>query len=141
MRNGDKPSKVLADFVEYLKSCQDLYETSKSIVKEEDLKEQDFFHALEFEDKCEVRSRTSTMIHKSRKARRQAKNDMEMVEKIVTFCRKEQTKLFVKQLKQLSAEQKSEEERLNGERIYKPRSSVWKEIQGNQKEGDSNDST
>jgi len=115
------PSEALQDFLTWMKACQDEYEASKAIVQEEESKHQDFWHALELEPKAEKRSRIATVIHNSRVRRREAKDKMQMLERVVLFARKEQTKLLFRELKKLIKEQAAEEARIYGEREYKPR--------------------
>lgn len=124
-RKEEKPSEVIVNFLDWLKQCQTDYEASKAIVNEEDMKQQDFWHMLEFEEKSEARSKTATIIHKSRVRRREAKNQVELLEKVVQFSRNERSKQFFQTLKTLVRDQRIEEERLSGKRTYNPRTSVW----------------
>ena len=123
-----KPSEVIQEFLDYLKSLSEEYEDCKAVIAEEDAKKQDFLHALEFQMNNKERSKIATIIHLSRLRRRTAKDKTEMLENVVQFFRKEQSKLFIKTLKIMLANQQKEEERLEGERTYIPRTSVWADI-------------
>ena len=124
-----KPSEILSEFITWLKTCSEDYESCRTIVNEEDAKWQDFLHALEFQGDAKERAKIATIIHRSRERRREAKDRMELLEKPVTFLRREQTKLFLKSLRVLAQDQRREEERLAGDRTYIPRTSVWSEFQ------------
>lgn len=123
-----KPSEIIQDFIEQLKAWSDEYDACKAIVSEEDGKIQDFLHGLEFQDAAKERSKIATIIHISRERRRIAKDRMELLDRVVMFFRKEQTKLFMKTLKILIADQQREEVRKAGKRTYTPRTSVWQEF-------------
>lgn len=127
--NEKKPSEVLQEFVDWLKQCQDEYEGSKAIIREEEAKEVDFFHAIEFETKSKQRSKITTIFHNSLVRRRVAKDRMQILEKVVLFSRKENSKLFFRELKRIIKEQEAEEERIFGEREYKPRTDAFGGIQ------------
>ncbi len=123
------PSEVIKDILDWVSECQTDYDTAKAIIAEEESKQQDFWHLLEFNDKCEDRSKISTVIHKSRLRRRRYKNEMELLEPLVTFLRKEQTKLLLKGFKTLIPTLERQEQRMREpEKVYKPRSSVYAEI-------------
>ena len=124
-----KPSEIVTEFLEWAKGCSAEYESCKAIVAEEDAKWQDFLHALEFQGDNKERAKIATIIHRSREHRRAAKDKMELLEKVIVFLRREQTKMFLKSLKVLIQDQQREEERLAGDRIYVPRTSVWQEFQ------------
>ena len=129
---SENPSEVLSEFLATIKSYQEEYEAAKAIVQEEEAKQQDFWHALEFEQNNKQRSKIATTIHKSRVRRREAKDRMQMLEKVVQFARREQTKLLFREIKGLVKEQTAIEERLHSKREWKPRTDA---LTG----GDSND--
>ena len=64
-----------------------------------------------------------------------------MFETVVQFFRREQTKMFIKTLKVVISTQKKEEERLNSERVYIPRTEAWGDLDTSAKGGDSDDNT
>lgn len=128
-----KPSEVIQGFVDYLKKIQDDYETAKAQVSAEEAKQQDFWHLLEFDMDSKSRAKTATVIHESRLRRRKAKNQMELLENVVLFARSERTKMFVQTIKPMLRQQISEEERLERDREYKPRTYIWDELK---KDGD-----
>ena len=53
---SENPSEVLSEFLATLKSYQEEYEAAKATVQEEEAKQQDFWHALEFEQNNKQRS-------------------------------------------------------------------------------------
>ena len=138
---SELPSETLGKVLTWIKEWTDAYETCKAVIAEEDAKEQDFLHALEFQDNNKERSKIATVVHASRKRRREAKNQMEMLETVVQFFRREQTKLFIKSLKAMLVTQQKEEERLNSDRIYIPRTAAWNDLHTPARGGDGNDNT
>lgn len=123
------PSEVLKEVLDWVNECQTEYDTAKAIIAEEESKQQDFWHLLEFNDRCEDRSKISTVIHKSRLRRRHYKNEMELLEPLITFLRREQTKLLLKGFKTLIPTLERQEQRIaEPKKEYRPRSSVYAEI-------------
>ena len=124
MKKQEKnPSDVLSEFLDFLESCQKEYERAKEDVANEDAKKQDFLHAIEFERNCKERSKISTKLHISRCRRRDGKDRMMRLEKIVSFAGSEKNKPFLRTMRGLIKEQVKTEQYLDGERIYKPRGS------------------
>ena len=137
MTKDKKPSQVIQEFIDYLKNCQDAYEEAKSQVWEEESKHQDFWHLLEFDMDSKSRAKTATVIHESRLRRRKAKNQMELLENVVQFSRQERTKMFIQTARSMLRQQIAEEERLENQREYKPRTYIWDELK--KKDGDKGD--
>lgn len=138
------PSEVLDEFLAWVEECQQDYHSAKSIIAEEELKEQDFWHLLEFTAKCEERSKIATIIHESRLRRRHYKNEMEILEPLVMLLRKEPTKTVIKAFKTASQTLKMKEEHFaSPAKEYKPRSYAYEEISKelNGKGSDNNDNT
>ena len=121
MENNKKPSEVMQEFLDFLDCCQKECETARTEVAKEDAKKQDFLHALEFEENCKERSKIATQIHLSRNRRRAAKDKVQEFEKVVAFATTERNKPFLKAMRGLIREQKTVENYLYNERIYKPR--------------------
>lgn len=138
MAKDKKPSEVIQGFLDYLKSCQEEYETAKNQVWEEEAKHQDFWHLLEFDMDSKSRAKTATAIHESRIRRRKAKNQMELLENVVQFSRNERTKMFIQSAKTLIRQQMMEEERLENDKEYKPRTYVWSELKKDGDKGNGN---
>lgn len=115
------PSEVLQEFLDYIDACRVECKAAQETVAAEDAKRQDFLHAIEFETNCKARSKIATQEHLSRKKRRAAKDKVLEMEKVVAFANSERNKPFFKAIRGLIREQKSTEEYLESERIYKLR--------------------
>lgn len=120
-----KASEVLEEFLQWALECQTDYDTCKGIIAEEEKKEQDFWHLLEFTGKCEDRSRIATIIHESRIRRRKYKNQMEVLEPLVQYLRREQTKLLLRGFKTVTNTVKTQELRMESEKEYNPKTSIY----------------
>ena len=118
-RNG---SEVVEAFLDWLKWAEELQKASWEIVLEEDAKNQDFLHEMEFEQKCEKRSLIATRLHESRVRRRKAKDTSKMLKPVVDYIKEATARSHIKHLKKMAADLKKEEDFVNGERTYKPRS-------------------
>lgn len=116
-----KPSEIIQDFLDYLENCRAECKQAQADVAQEDIKKQDFLHALEFEGSCKKRSKIATQAHLSRKRRREAKDRVLELEKVVAFMNSERNKPLLKALRGLAKEQKAVEDYLSSERTYKPR--------------------
>ena len=116
-------SEVVEAFLDWLKWAEELQKASWEIVLEEDAKNQDFFHEMEFEQKCEKRSLIATRMHESRVRRRKAKDTSKMLKPVVDYIKEATARSHIKHLKKMAGDMKAAEDFVNGEREYKPRSS------------------
>jgi len=118
-RNG---SEVVEAFLDWLKWAEELQKASWEIVLEEDAKNQDFLHEMEFEQKCEKRSLIATRLHESRVRRRKAKDTSKMLKPVVDYIKEATARSHIKHLKKMAGDMKAAEDFVSGEREYKPRS-------------------
>ena len=123
------PSETVGEFLDWLKACQTEYDNALNTVNFEEEKEQDFLHALEFENSSKKRAKIATAMHESRVRRREAKELIARYGKLVKFTRIEQSKKFLGQLKGLVREIKAEEDSLmKTGRTYHPRTDYGKQF-------------
>ena len=118
-RNG---SEVVEAFMDWLKWADELQKASWEIVIEEDAKNQDFFHEMEFEQKCEKRSLIATRLHESRVRRRKAKDTSKKLKPVSDYIKEATARSHIKHLKKMAGDMKAAEDFVNSEREYKPRS-------------------
>lgn len=118
-RNG---SEVVEAFMDWLKWAEELQKASWEIVLEEDAKNQDFFHEMEFEQKCEKRSLIATRLHESRVRRRKAKDTSKKLKPVSDYIKEATARSHIKHLKKMAGDMKAAEDFVNSEREYKPRS-------------------
>ena len=115
-------SEVVGAFLDWLKWAEELQKTSWDIVLQEDAKNQDFMHEMEFETRCEKRSLIATRLHDSRVRRRKAKDTSKKLKPVVDYIREATARSHIKHLKKMAGDLKAAEDFVNGERTYKPRS-------------------
>lgn len=116
-----KPSEVLQDFLDYLKSASKEYQSCMSEVWRHDKRTQDFLHGFEFAENKQARNRLATTVSNSRRERRKLKDRAQLMENCAKFYSDKKNKQFFDRMKGLIEEQKKMEEYLESERIYKPR--------------------
>lgn len=121
MNEERKPSEILQEFLDYLKSCQQKYQICISEVWKHDKRVQDFLHEFEFSQNKQERNRIATRVSQSRKERRKLKDQTQMMENMAKFYGDKSNRQFLDKLKSLISEQKKIEEYLESERFYKPR--------------------
>ena len=124
-----KGSEVVGAFLDWLKWAEELQKASWDIVVEEDAKNQDFFHELEFETKSEKRSLIATRLHKSRVRRREAKDTSKKLKPVTDYVREATARSHIKHLKKMAGDLKAAEDYVYSERVYKPRSTKEGEAQ------------
>lgn len=117
----EKPSKVLRDFLNFLKYCQKTYQENILEVSRHDKCVQDFLHEFEFAQNEEEWNEVAIRVSNSRKERRKSKDIAQSLEKCAKFYSDKSNKQFFDKLKNLFAEQEKIEQYLESERIYKPR--------------------
>ena len=118
-----KGSEVVGAFLDWLKWADELQKSSWEIVIEEDAKNQDFFHEMEFESNCKKRSLIATRLHDSRVRRRKAKDTAKIFKPVSDYIKEATARSHIKHLKKMAGDMKAAEDFVNSEREYKPRSS------------------
>lgn len=113
-------SEELKRFLDFVKESQDLYETAKKNMQQEDRRLQDFLHAIEFEPTAKKRSKVCTRLHKSREERRRYKDLVEETEDLVKFFEEPQNKKTLDKMVQLLGKLRKVE-KYHRERSYYPR--------------------
>lgn len=121
MKEQESPAKKLKEFLDFVSECEQAYKAAGEAVRQEDLKLQDLLHAMEFAENREERNRVATKLQHSRKLRREYKDTLKLMEQIVKFFEEAGNRSTLKRLGQLLGRQRTEEQYLYGERIYKPR--------------------
>ena len=115
-------SEIVGTFLDWLKEMDELQKSSWEIVIEEDAKNQDFFHEMEFETNNKKRSVIATRLHNSRVRRREAKDISKKLKPISDYIKEATARSHIKHLKKMAGDLKAAEDFVNGERTYKPRS-------------------
>lgn len=119
---GMKPSEVVKSFIDWLTEKKaEQEEAYKTFIAEDGDKVKDFLHELEFEVNNKRRAVIATKIHNSRKKRRIAKDVSTLLKPVKEFTSDATNRGFVKRLKKLQADLKSQEDFLESDRVYKPR--------------------
>lgn len=113
-------SEEVKRFLDFVKESQDLYETAKKNMQQEDRRLQDFLHEIEFEPTAKKRSRICTRLHKSREDRRCYKDLVEETEDLVKFFEEPQNKKTLDKMVQLLGKLRKVE-KYHRERTYYPR--------------------
>lgn len=116
-----KPSEVIQEFVEYLNVTKDAYEQAKKKCEEYDSVERLIHWAHKFEfakDKLE-RNRLATAYQKERQERRKFKDVCDTYETVYKFITSDNNKSTLKRMKGMVNFQKSQEDYVGGDRIYK----------------------
>lgn len=121
MANEMKPSEVMQNFLDYMKSCQREYQICMVEVHKHDKRVQDFLHGLEFAGNRQERNRIATQVSQSRKDRRRLKDRMQLLEGCARLFGDKSNKQFFDRLQNLIEKQRKEEEFLESDRIYKSR--------------------
>ena len=98
-----------------------MYREAFDAVHREDLRLQDLVHEMEFAANKAERGRVATKLQRSRKLRRKNKDIVKKYELAVNFLAEQGTKTTLKKMRQLLGKQRTVEEYLAGERVYKPR--------------------
>lgn len=117
-----KGSEVVEAFLDWLKYADELQKSSWEIVIEEDSKNQDFFHQMEFESNSKKRALIATRLHLSRVRRREAKDISKILKPVTDYIKEATARSHIKHLKKMAGDLKAAEDFVNGERTYRPRS-------------------
>ena len=115
------PAQRIKEFLDWAVECEKVYREAFEAVHQEDLRLQDLVHELEFAANKAERNRVATRLQRSRKQRRKNKDIVKRYELVVNFLAEQGTKATLKKMRQLLGKQRTEEEYLAGERVYKPR--------------------
>ena len=116
-----EPSRVIAEFLNFLEEAKSEYESAYAAVGLEDRKEQTFLHDLEFAPNKNERNKVATRFQQSRRARRKAKDRAQLYEYINNFYADKQNQNLIKALRRLQNEQITREKYLFGNREFKNR--------------------
>ena len=128
------PAQRIKDFLDWTAECERVYREAFEAVHREDLRLQDLVHELEFAANKAERNRVATRLQRSRKQRRKNKDIVKRYELVVNFLAEQGTKATIKKMRQLLGKQRTEEEYLAGERVYKPRTGTEGSNVGGEKE-------
>lgn len=115
------PSEIITEFLNFLESAKNEYESAYAEVGAEDRKEQTFLHDLEFAPNKNERNKVATRFQQSRRARRKAKDRAQLYEYISNFYTDKQNQNMIKALRRLQNEQITREKYLFGKREFKNR--------------------
>lgn len=118
---GKKPSEIIREFLDFLESAKNEYESAYAEVGAEDKKEQTFLHDLEFAPNKNERNKVATRFQQSRRARRKAKDRAQLYEYTSNFYTDKANANMIKALRRLQNEQITREKYLFGEREFKKR--------------------
>lgn len=116
-----KPSEIITEFLNFLESSKNEYESAYADAGAEDRKTQTFIHDLEFAPNKNERNKVATRFQQSRKARRKAKDRAQLYEYISNFYTDKQNQNLIKALRRLQNEQIAREKYLFGNREFKNR--------------------
>lgn len=119
--DGKKPSEVIKEFLNFLETAKNEYESAYSDVGVEDRKEQTFLHDLEFAPNKNERNKVATRFQQSRKTRRKAKDRAQLYECVSNFYTDKQNQNLIKALRRIQNEQITREKYLFGNREFKNR--------------------
>lgn len=118
---GYQPSEALQEFLNYIDQIKAEYQSAREAVGKEDKRLQDLLHELEFAEDKAVRNRVATKFQRSRKRRRQQKDEVQRLELLIDFFDSQNHKATINKMRNLLGAQRKREEYINGERHYKPR--------------------
>lgn len=116
-----RPSEILTEFLNFLEAAEREHESAYAAVGKEDSRVQTFLHDMEFAPDRNERNRIATRLQQSRKARRKAKDRVQLYGKVHEFYTDRQNQNLVKALRRLQNEQVTVEKYLFGNREFKNR--------------------
>ena len=116
-----QPSEVLQGFLDYIDQIKAEYQSARDAVGKEDKRLQDLLHELEFAEDKATRNKVATKFQRSRRERRQQKDEVQRLELLIDFFDSQNHKGTINKMRKLLEAQRKREEYLNGERHYKPR--------------------
>lgn len=115
------PSEIINEFLNFLAHAEVEYETAYADVGKEDSKLQTFLHDMEFAPNKAERNKIATKLQQSRRARRKAKDRVQLFEHVNNFYVDKQNQSLLKALRRLQNEQNTTEKYLFGNREFKNR--------------------
>ena len=113
-------SEEIKSFLDFVEESRKLHTYALEQIKQEEKRQTDLLHAIEFEPSCKERSKLSTRLHKCRKDRRRFKDMAEEREEIVKFFQDPQHKKTFDHMTQLLGKVRKIEQ-YHEKRIYIPR--------------------
>lgn len=113
-------SEKIKEFLDFVDDCRTLNEMARNGISEEEKRQQDLLHAIEFESNGRKRSPIDTKLHKCRLSRRRYKDIFEETDDIVQFFKDPSNKRTLEQLRQLLGKVRKVE-RYHENRTYIPR--------------------
>lgn len=120
-RKEYKPSQYIADFLNFLKDSQSLYNYAVDMEDKEEKLTQDFLHKLEFEaNDYKTKCKVVTKLSSNRKERRRYKDIVQELEPIVEWANSDYGQKAINMLKQ-SLGQVRKQENYHTDRTYYPR--------------------
>lgn len=121
MQKDELPSEQLTNFLNFIDACISRYKYAFDNVGQEDKRLQDLLHEIEFAPNKAERNKIATKLQRSRRIRRENKDEVKLYEKIAKFFEDKRNKDALNQLRQLLGQQRKEEEYIFSDRTYKPR--------------------
>lgn len=119
--NKQKPSEVISDFLNYIDDVRTEYKAAYDIVGEENRKDQDYKHDIEFAPNKAERNKVATQYQRSRKRRRVNKDKVAELDELIKFLDELNTRNVINKMKQLLGRQRKVEEFLASDRHYNRR--------------------
>lgn len=121
MQKDELPSEQLTNFLNFIDACISRYRYAFDNVGQEDKRLQDLLHEIEFASNKAERNKAATRLQRSRRIRRENKDEAKLYEKIAKFFEDKGNKDALNRLRQLLGQQRKEEEYLSSNRTYNPR--------------------
>ena len=116
-----RPSEIITEFLNFLETSKNEYESAYEEVGREDNKTQTFIHDIELAPNKNERNKVATKFQQSRRARRKAKDRVQLYEQVYHFYTDKQNASLIKALRRLQNEQNVMEKYLFGNREFKNR--------------------
>ena len=127
MNRKTSPAAELEHFLKFVETCKEEHGSSYAIMQQEEMKVQDFLHAIEFAQDKKERNRIATQLQASRRNRRKHKDIVIKNELIVNFFDDPKNREIISKMQKLLHRQRSEENYLFGDRSYTPRAKQMEE--------------
>lgn len=120
-RNEKRPSEIISNFIELMKTAQEQYANAKKKCSELDSFERHEYwdHLFEFAKDKSERNKLATAFQKERKRRREYKDIVDLYIRINDFVSSENNKAILKRMNGMLTMQKNQEEYLLSDREYK----------------------
>ncbi len=96
-----KRSEQIKEFIDFVEECRELNEIARKGISEEEKRQQDLLHAIEFETSSRKRGPLDTKLHRCRKERRKYKDIFEETDEIVKFFGEKQNQKCLNDMRQL----------------------------------------